>query len=130
MLLPKACGSVNVLFGEGKWRGAYGVLGDVNVLLLAVLDELWLEETGVALDLVGSGGDASAIDDGLEVLLGVVGDTDSTRLLLGQLCHGLPCVDDGDVVEHLDVLALEREEVVVDIAALVESDGEVDEVKV
>ena len=109
---------------------AYGVLGDVDVLLLAVLDELWLEETGVALDLVGSGSDAGAVDDGLEVLLGVVGDTDSARLLLGQLCHGLPCVDYRDVVEHLDVLALEREEVVVDIAALVESDGEVDEVKV
>jgi hypothetical protein len=111
-------------------RKAYGVFGDVNVLLLAVLDELWLEETGVTLDLVGSGGDTGAVDEGLEVFLGVVGDTDSTRLLLGQLCHGLPCVDDGDVVEHLNVLTLQGEEVVVYIAALIESDGEVDEVKV
>jgi hypothetical protein len=111
-------------------RKAYGVFGDVNVLLLAVLDELWLEETGVTLDLVGSGGDTGAVDEGLEMFLGVVGDTDSTRLLLGQLCHGLPCVDDGDVVEHLNVLTLQGEEVVVYIAALIESDGEVDEVKV
>jgi hypothetical protein len=111
-------------------RIAYGVFGDVDVLLLAVLDKLWLEETGVTLDLVGSGGDTGAVDEGLEVFLGVVGDTDSTRLLLGQLCHGLPCVDDGDVVEHLNILTLQGEEVVVYIAALVESDGEVDEVKV
>jgi hypothetical protein len=89
-----------------KRETAYGVLGDVDVLLLAVLDELWLEETGVALDLVDSGCDTGAVNEGLEVLLGVVGDTNSTRLLLGQLCHGLPCVDDGDIIEHLDVLTL------------------------
>ena len=60
------------------YEQTYGVLGDVNVLLLAVLDELWLEETRVTLNLVGSGSDTSAVNEGLEVLLCVVGDTNST----------------------------------------------------
>jgi hypothetical protein len=109
---------------------SYRVFGDVDVLLLAELDQLGLEETGVALDLVDGRCDTSTVNEGLEVLLGVVGDTDRAGLLLGQLCHGLPCVDDGNVVEHLDVVALEREKVVVGVGLLVESDGEVDEVKV
>lgn len=45
----------------------YGVGGDVDVLLLAVSDELRLDEERVALDLVGSRGDASALDEGLEL---------------------------------------------------------------
>jgi hypothetical protein len=61
----------------------YGVLGDVNVLLLAVCDKFWLEQSWVALDLVGSGCDAGTIDQGLKVLFGVVGNADSARLLLG-----------------------------------------------
>ena len=65
----------------------------MNVLLLAVLDEFWLEETWVALDLVGSGCHTSTVNQSLEVLLGVVGDTDCAGLLLRQLCHSLPCVD-------------------------------------
>jgi len=71
-----------------------GVLGDVNALLAAPLDELGLEEAGVALDLVGGGGDTGGVDQSLEVLLGVVGDTDGAGLLLVKLRHGLPCVDD------------------------------------
>jgi len=107
------------------------VLGDVNTLLATPLDELGLEETRVTLDLVGSGCDTSAVDQSLEVLLGVVGDTDSAGLLLVKLGHSLPCVDDGDGVEHLDIAVfLEREEVLVDVLLLVESDGEVDEVQV
>lgn len=114
-----------------KPRGAtYRVFGDVNVLLLAVLDQLWLEEARVALDLVGSRHNARAVNQGLEVLLGVVGDTDRAGLLLGELCHGLPCVHNGDVVQHLDVLAFQGEEVVVDIRSLVKGDGEVDQVQV
>lgn len=90
----------------------------------------------MTLDLVGGRGDAGAVNQGLEMLLGVVGDTDGTSLLLVKLGHGPPCIDDGDVVKHLDVtigvvgLVLEREQVLVDIATLVESNGEVDEVQV
>jgi hypothetical protein len=81
----------------------------------------------MALDLVGRGCDARAIDEGLQVLLGVVGNTDSARLLLRQFGHGLPRVDDGDIIEHLDVAVVRQgEEVVVDILLLVKSDGEVD----
>lgn len=65
----------------------------MNVLLLAVLDEFWLEETWVTFDLVGSGCHTGTVNQSLEVLLGVVRDTDSAGLLLRQLCHGLPCVD-------------------------------------
>ena len=78
-----------------SWRenSSYRVLSDMNVILLAVLDEFWLEETWVALDLVGSGCHTSTVNQSLEVLLGVVGDTDCAGLLLRQLCHSLPCVD-------------------------------------
>jgi hypothetical protein len=108
-----------------------GVLGDVDTLLAAPLDEVGLEEAGVALDLVGGRGDTGAVNEGLEVLLGVVGDTDGAGLLLVKLGHGLPCVDDRDVVKHLDVTVVaEGEQVLVDIASLIESDGEVDEVQV
>ena len=106
------------------------VLSDVNTLLTHPLDEVGLEEARVALDLVGSGGDTSSVDQSLEVLLGVVGDTDSAGLLLVELGHGLPCVDNRDRVKHLDVIALEREEVLVNILLLVESNGEVDKVQV
>lgn len=88
--------------------GAYRVGGDVNVLLLAVLDQVVALQDGVALNLVGSGDDTSAVDDGLElsrgqhgfpismsmmrgftnVLNGVVGDTDGADLALGELGHG------------------------------------------
>jgi hypothetical protein len=117
-------GLANHVVAEGR------VLGDVNTLLAAPLDEFGLEEAGVTLDLVGSGGDTSGVNQGLEVLLGVVGDTDGAGLLLVKLGHGSPCVDNGNAVEHLDIIALEREQVLVDIACLVESDGEVDEVQV
>ena len=108
----------------------------MDVLLGAVLDELRLEKTGMAFDLVSGRGHTSAVDEGLEVLLCVVGDTNGTSLGLVELGHCPPCVDDGDVVEDLDVavrlvgLFLQREQVLVDIAALVEGNGEVDEVQV
>lgn len=116
--------------GGSRQTGTHRVFGNVNVLLLAVLNQLWLEEAWVALNLVSSRCDTSAVDDGLEVLLGVVGNTNCAGLFLRQLCHGLPCVDNGDVVEHLDILALHGEEVVVNIAALVKGNGEVDKVEV
>jgi hypothetical protein len=107
------------------------VLGDVDTLLTHPLDEVGLEEARVALDLVGGGCDASLVDQSLEVLLCVVGDTNSAGLLLVELGHGLPCVDNGDRVEHLDItVGLKREKVLVNIALLVESNGEVDKVKV
>jgi hypothetical protein len=84
---------------------AYRVGGNVNVLLLAVSDELRLDEERVTLDLVGSGSDTGTLDEGLElcnvlaqkycacwsityVLLGVVGNTDGASLGLGQFGHG------------------------------------------
>jgi hypothetical protein len=102
------------------------VLGDVDTLLAHPLDEIGLEETRVALDLVGGRCDTSLVDQSLEVLLCVVGDTNSASLLLVKLGHGLPCVNNGDRVEHLDVTVVaEREEVLVNITLLVESNGEV-----
>jgi len=107
------------------------VLGDVDALLSHPLDEFGLEETGVALDLVGGRGDTGLVDESLEVLLGVVGNTNSTSLLLVQLGHSPPCVNDRDGVEHLDVTVLaEGEEVLVDILLLIESNGEVDQVQI
>lgn len=50
-----------------RGRGAYGVSGDVDVLLLAVLDQVVALENGVTLDLVGSGDNASAVNDSLEL---------------------------------------------------------------
>lgn len=47
--------------------GAYGVSGDVNVLLLAVLDQVVALQDRVTLDLVGSGDNASAVNNGLEL---------------------------------------------------------------
>lgn len=46
---------------------SYRVGSDVDALLLAVLDQVVALQDGVALDLVGSGNDASAVDDGLEL---------------------------------------------------------------
>lgn len=45
----------------------YRVGSDVNVLLLAVLDQVVALENGVALDLVGGGDDTGAVDEGLEL---------------------------------------------------------------
>ena len=107
----------------------------MNALLLAVSNKLRLDEKGVALDLVGSRCDTSALDDSLEVLLGVVGNTNSASLGLGKLSHGLPCVDDRDAVVNLDiaiglVVASQREKVLADVlGASLERDGEVDEVE-
>jgi hypothetical protein len=104
----------------------------VNALLGGVFDQLGALENGVTLNLVGSGDNASRVDDGLEVLDLVVGDTNGAGLGLGQLDHGLPGVDDGDVVLDLDVTVGEGAggvggEVVV---AGGEGDGPVDEVQV
>lgn len=108
-----------------------GVLSDVNTLHAHPLDEIGLEEARVTLDLVGSRCDASLVNQSLEVLLGVVGDTNSAGLLLVELGHSLPCVDDGDSVKHLDITVVpKREEVLVDILLLVESDREVNKVQV
>jgi hypothetical protein len=44
-----------------------GVGSDDDVLLVAVLHQLGVEETRVALDLVGRGGDTGGVDDGVEL---------------------------------------------------------------
>lgn len=108
----------------------------MDVLLLAVRNEFWLEETWVALDLVGGGGDTSAVNESLEVLLGVVGHADSASLLLGQLSHSLPGVDDANAVEHLDVaiglvrLLHHREKLVVRVVGLVKCEREMHQVQI
>ena len=90
----------------------------------------------MTLDLIRSGCYTSAIDQSLKVLLCVVRHTNSARLLLGQLCHRLPCIDNGDIIEELDVavwvvgLVLEGKEVVVGVAALIKGDGEVDKIEI
>lgn len=85
----------------------------------------------MTLDLVGSGCDTSTVNECLQVLLGVVGDTNSARLLLGKLGHSLPCVDNGDIVEHLEItVGFQREQLAVRVASLIESNGEVDKVEI
>ena len=107
----------------------------MDALLLAVSNKLRLDEKRVTLNLVGSGGDTSALDKSLEMLLGVVRNTNSASLGLGKLSHSLPCVDDRDAVVNLDiaiglVLAGQREKVLADVlGASLERDGEVDEVE-
>ena len=121
--------SVNHVVTESR------VSSNVNALLLAVSNKLRLDKKRVTLNLVGSGGDTSALDKSLNVLLGVVRNTDSASLGLGKLSHGLPCVDDGDAVVNLNitlglVLAGQREKVLADVlGASLEGDGEVDEVE-
>lgn len=79
---------------DDQQGGADGVVTEARVgsdddaLGLAEVDELGAGETGVALDLVGGGSDAGVGDDGLELLNGEVGDTDSAGLGLGELSHG------------------------------------------
>lgn len=48
---------------------AYRVGGNVDALLLAVLDQVVALENGVALDLVGGGDNAGTLDEGLELLM-------------------------------------------------------------
>lgn len=47
--------------------GPYGIGSDVDVLVLAVLNQIVALQDGVTLDLVGSGNDTSAIDQSLEL---------------------------------------------------------------
>jgi hypothetical protein len=114
----------------------YRVCSDVNVLLCAELNKLWLEKAGMALNLVGGGGDTGTVDERLEVLLGVVGNTNCPCLLLVELSHSLPCLDNRDAIIHLHVLVgvagtlIKREELVVGVLGLIESDGEMNKIKV
>lgn len=107
-----------------------GVGGDVDALLLGVLDEgAVLLEEGVALDLVDGGDDAGGVDDGLEVVDGKVGDTDGLDLGLGQGDQGLPGVDEGDALVEVDLGVVAGglgEELA---AVLLEGNGPVDEVE-
>lgn len=75
-------GDTTAVVAEGR------VGSEVDVVLGVELDELLLLETGVALDLVDSRGDTGVVDDGLELLLIVVRDTNGANLGLGQLSEG------------------------------------------
>lgn len=50
-----------------NWKGTYRVRSNVNVLLLAVLDQVVALQHGVALDLVDGGNDTGAINEGLKL---------------------------------------------------------------
>ena len=54
-------GNAEVVVAKGR------VGGDVNVLLVAVVNELTAGEPGVALDLIDGGDDTGIVDDGLEL---------------------------------------------------------------
>lgn len=53
----------------GCGLNTYRVGGDVNVLLLAVLNQIVALENGVALDLVGGGNDTGGLDKSLELVI-------------------------------------------------------------
>lgn len=144
MLLPKACFvSARLRYLEYFGGVAHRVGSDVDVLLLAVSDQSVGLEERVAFDLVGGGDDTGALDEGLElhycissislppvgythVVNGEVGNTDRARLLLGKLGHGLPGIDDGNVVVNgAVVLGGEGEE----LRAALEGHGPVNEVE-
>lgn len=72
MLLPNACQSISKGNAGAQEGGTYGVLGDVDILLFAELNEIRLQQPWVALNLVGCWGDASTVNECLEVILGVV----------------------------------------------------------
>lgn len=59
--------TLECIMGSDHKFGPYRVGSDVDVLLLAVLDQVVALQDGVALDLVSSGHDASAVDEGLEL---------------------------------------------------------------
>jgi hypothetical protein len=85
----------------------------------------------VAFDLVDSRDDTGAVDKSLEVLNSVVGDTDRASLALGELGHGLPGINDGNIVidDHITTInsAVGDEREV--RLALLECDRPVDKIK-
>lgn len=84
-------GGLDVGVGDEQ-RGADGVVAkgrvgsDDDVLLGAVVHQLGVQETRVALDLVGRGGDTGGVDDGLELfLIELLDDCFSDLLILIML---------------------------------------------
>lgn len=73
LLLGEALGDGLDLGGVDEQGEAAGVVakgrvgGDDDALLLAVLDQGVVGQTGVALDLVGGGDNAGGLDDGLDL---------------------------------------------------------------
>lgn len=73
LLLGEALGDGLDLGGVDQQGEAAGVVakgrvgGDDDALLLAVLDQGVVGQTGVALDLVGGGDNAGGLDDGLDL---------------------------------------------------------------
>ena len=135
MLFPKAFTALarpfsNTLAKIVRVRVAHRISSNVDVLLLAELNELRLDESRMALNLIRSRSDARRVDESLQMLLAMVRNTNSSRLGLVKSSHGFPGVDNRDAVEHLDVVALHGEEVVVGLVRLVEGYGEMHEIKI
>lgn len=80
--------------------------GDVDVLLLGVLDELLAGEDGVALDLVDGGDNAGLVNQLLERSVCEVGHTNGANLALGELAHSLPCLTVGDRAVDVDLVGV------------------------
>lgn len=84
--------------------------GDVNALLLAEIDNFLLGQERVVLDLVGSRHNGGLGEQLLEILDGVVGNTDGLDLLgmgLNQLLKVLPCIDVRDGAVEITAAVLE-----------------------
>lgn len=101
---------------DGSAGAAEGTVGsDDDALSLAEVDDLLLGEKRVVLDLVDGGDDLGLLEELLEVLDAVVGDTDSLDLAgVKKLLHRLPCVDVSPVLNDITraVLLLREERVV------------------
>ena len=103
------------------------VRGDVDVVLLGVLDQVVLGEEGVALDLVDDRDDAGGFDDAFDVLDREVGDADGAHFAFGEDGFHLgPGLAQGPVADDVAVAVRERGERGV-VALWVQVDRPVDE---
>ena len=94
---------VNKLQLAGDVVAQWAVRGDMDVVLLAELDELPLRVQRVTLDLVHGRPDARRLVEALDEADREVGHADSLDLAgLRQLEHGLPCLGQRRVVDDDD----------------------------
>lgn len=95
----------------------WAVRGDVDALLLAEIVDFLLRAQWVVLDLVNGRGDFRLSKQLLQILDGVVGNTnglDLVGVVLNQLLHALPCLDvSGRVVNVARAILVLGEEGVV-----------------
>jgi hypothetical protein len=109
-----------------------GVGGDVDVLLLGILNQLLAGQDGVALNLVDRRHKIGLLDQSFQSLVGEVGHTDRADLTLRQLVHGLPCLTVRDRVVNIDLVGIRRgrEKVRMWVLAWTKVDRPVNEVEI